>query len=318
MTAPFAFLFPGQGSQRPGMLAGAAEAFPSVLRTFEEASDALGMDLWALTRDSDADTLSLTENTQPALLVSSVALWRAWCEAGGPMPAAMSGHSLGEFSALCCAGVLSLGDAARLVRERGRFMQSAVPVGAGAMAAILGLDDDVVISACAEISSPEAIVSAVNFNAPGQIVIAGHAAAVDAALAALKERGAKRAIRLPVSAPFHTALMEPAGERLADVLASLSLTAPSIPVVHNVTAAPEASPEVIRELLIRQIAAPVPWTRCIQSLSAMGCKEYVECGAGKVLGGLLRRIDKGAPCYYLEEPDALRDAMQHLGGPVGG
>jgi [acyl-carrier-protein] S-malonyltransferase len=307
-----AFLFPGQGSQRIGMLADAASEFPEVRDTLTEASEALGYDLAALLFAGEAETLNLTEFTQPALLATSVALWRVWRTKGGVTPAAMAGHSLGEFSALCCAGVLELSDAVRLVRERGRFMQTAVPVGEGAMAAVLGLDDDQVLQTCESISRASALVQAVNFNAPGQVVIAGHTAAVAAAIEALKAAGAKRAMALPVSAPFHTSLMTPAGEKLQAVLDTIPLSSPQIPVVHNVHAQTESEPQRIRELLVRQISAPVRWTACIATLQSMGLTQFAECGAGKVLGGLLRRIDKSMLCSYLEQPDDLRAALHGL------
>lgn len=305
-----AFIFPGQGSQRIGMLAEAAAGFPEVAQTFDEASEALGYDLWALVQDGEAQTLSLTEYTQPALLTASVALWRAWISAGGPAPAALAGHSLGEFSALCCAGSFSLPDAVRLVRARGQFMQTAVPVGEGAMAAVLGLDDAAVLAVCDELSTGDtAVVQAVNFNAPGQVVIAGHVASVEAAITALKEAGAKRAIPLPVSAPFHTSLMQPAGEKLAEVLESIEFTAPGIPVVHNVNAETETSADAIKALLVKQISSPVLWTKCVAALQAKNIHRFVECGPGKVLGGLLRRIDKSLEAAYVEQPDDLRAAI---------
>ncbi|EED33012.1 malonyl CoA-acyl carrier protein transacylase [gamma proteobacterium NOR5-3] len=314
MRQDLAFLFPGQGSQRVGMLAQAAEEFPEVAAVFEESSEALGFDLSALILNGDPEQLNLTEFTQPALLASSVALWRSWVARGGVTPSAMAGHSLGEFSALCCAGALSLGDAVTLVRERGRFMQTAVPVGVGSMAAILGLDDEVVSQTCAQVSADnEGVVEAVNFNAPGQVVIAGNCAAVDTAIAALKDAGAKRAMPLPVSAPFHTSLMVPAGEQLAEVLADITIEAPQIPVVHNVHAQTEGEPERIRELLVRQISAPVRWTACISKLQSMGAVQFAECGAGNVLGGLLRRIDRGAACAYFEKPEDLKAAVLALG-----
>ncbi|EAQ97944.1 ACP S-malonyltransferase [Congregibacter litoralis] len=313
MRSDLAFMFPGQGSQRVGMLGEAIAEFPEAATVFEECSDALGFDLKALVTEGDPEQLNLTEFTQPALLAASVAIWRVWSAAGGVRPGAMAGHSLGEFSALCCAGALSLKDAVTLVRERGRFMQTAVPVGVGAMAAILGLDDDVVTACCDELSAgAQEIVQAVNFNAPGQVVIAGHSAAVEKAIAVLKESGAKRAMPLPVSAPFHTSLMRPAGEKLAEVLDGIAIASPEIPVVHNVNAATETDPETIRQLLVEQIAAPVLWTSCVSSLQSMGATQFAECGAGKVLGGLLRRIDKSLGCVYLENPDDLRAAATAL------
>lgn len=307
------FVFPGQGSQKTGMLAAAHERFPAVRATFEEASEALGYDMWALIQSGDQEALNLTETTQPVLLTSSVALWRAWLEQGGPAPTLMAGHSLGEFSALVCAGSLAFVDAVQLVRQRGAFMQTAVPVGEGAMAAIIGLDDDAINSICtATTAASGRVVAAVNFNSPGQVVIAGHTAAVDAAIVALKEAGAKRAMPLPVSAPFHTSLMRPAGERLAEVVAELSFTTPAIPVVHNVHARTEQEPQRIRELLVEQIYSPVQWTACIQAMTAGGVTEIVECGPGKVLSGLARRIDKSLQSFSLEEPDDLLAAIAAL------
>ncbi|GAB5414336.1 MAG: ACP S-malonyltransferase [Congregibacter sp.] len=305
-----AFLFPGQGSQRVGMLSSAASEFAAVKATFEEASDALGYDVWDLIQHGDADTLALTEFTQPILLSASVALWRAWIEAGGSVPQALAGHSLGEFSALCCAGSISLADAVRLVRERGRFMQTAVPVGEGAMAAVLGLDDSVVTEICKQHSQQDGVVAeAVNFNAPGQVVIAGHTAAVETAIERLKDAGAKRAMPLPVSAPFHTSLMQPAGEKLSQVLHSIDVSSPEIPVIHNVNAAAQSDPAKIKALLVQQISSPVLWTRCLAVLQQQGVTSFVECGPGKVLGGLLRRVDKALDCVFLEQPEDLRAAV---------
>jgi [acyl-carrier-protein] S-malonyltransferase len=304
-----AFVFPGQGSQKVGMLAAAYETFPVVRATFAEASEALGYDMWDLIQNGDQEALNLTETTQPVLLASSVALWRAWQAEGGAQPGVMAGHSLGEFSALVCAGALGFADAVRLVRHRGQFMQTAVPVGEGAMAAIIGLDDETINTTCAGVSG---VVAAVNFNSPGQVVIAGHTAAVDAAIEALKAAGAKRAMPLPVSAPFHTELMKPAGERLAEALAEVAIDPPAIPVVHNVHAKTEADPEAIRSLLVEQIYSPVLWTGCVRAMAAAGVLHLVECGPGKVLSGLSRRIDKTLQSYSLEEPDdlaATRDAL---------
>jgi len=305
----FAFLFPGQGSQRVGMLEAAAERYAVVRATFSEASEALAFDLWHLVSKGPEEQLNLTEFTQPALLASSVALWRAWHEQGGASPAVLAGHSLGEFSALCCAGVFSLPDAVRVVRERGRAMQTAVPVGTGAMAAVLGLDDEAVVDACASVSEGEhARVEAVNFNAPGQVVIAGHAHTVDVAIERLRDAGAKRALLLPVSAPFHTSLMQPAAERLAAALDSVALAAPKIPVVNNVDGGFRSEPDAIREALIRQIAAPVLWTTCMAAVAERSVSSAFECGPGKVLGGLQRRIDKQVACAYLEQPADLESA----------
>lgn len=310
---PVAFIFPGQGSQKVGMLAAAHERFTVVGETFAEASEALGYDVWTLIQEGPQEALNLTETTQPVLLSSSVALWRAWCAESGPRPDIMAGHSLGEFSALVCAGALGFADAVRLVRRRGEFMQSAVPVGEGAMAAIIGLDDERINAVCAEVAAREdKVVAAVNFNSPGQVVIAGHADAVDAAIESLKEAGAKRAMPLPVSAPFHTALMRPAGDRLAEELAGLTINAPDIPVVHNVHAQTESDPEKIRDLLVDQIHSPVQWTRCVGAIAATGVADLVECGPGSVLSGLNRRIDKSLSSHGLEDPESLlaaRDAL---------
>lgn len=304
-----AFVFPGQGSQKVGMLANAHGQYASVRDSFAEASDALGYDMWDLIQNGEQDALNMTETTQPVLLTSSVALWRAWLEQGGTTPALMAGHSLGEFSALVCAGALGFADAVQLVRQRGAFMQTAVPVGEGAMAAIIGLDDEAINGICQEV---EGVVAAVNFNSPGQVVIAGHTAAVDTAIAALKEAGAKRAMPLPVSAPFHTELMKPAGERLAEALAGISIVSPEVPVVHNVHAGTEPDPEKIRSLLVEQIYSPVQWTSCVQAMTEAGVTQIVECGPGKVLSGLNRRIDKTLSSFSLEEPDSLAATLQEL------
>jgi [acyl-carrier-protein] S-malonyltransferase len=301
-----AFVFPGQGSQKVGMLAAAHAHFSVVRATFDEASQVLGYDMWSLIQGGPQDALNLTETTQPVLLTSSVALWRAWQAETDVSPRIMAGHSLGEFSALVCAGALEFADAVALVRRRGEFMQTAVPVGQGAMAAILGLEDDVINTVCEEIAAASnSIVSSVNFNSPGQVVIAGHTAAVESASAALKEAGAIKAIPLPVSAPFHTSLMKPAGDQLAQAIADIRIASPGIPVVHNVHAATEPDPEKIRKLLIEQIYSPVQWTGCMQTIINTGVDHIVECGPGKVLSGLARRIDKSLKCHSLEKPDLL-------------
>jgi [acyl-carrier-protein] S-malonyltransferase len=308
-----AFVFPGQGSQKKGMLAAAHERFKAVRDTFAEASQALGYDMWDLIENGEQEALNLTETTQPVLLSSSVALWRAWLEQGGQRPVIMAGHSLGEFSALVCAGALDFADAVQLVRQRGAFMQTAVPVGEGAMAAIIGLDDDVIDQVCNDAAARSGrVVAAVNFNSPGQVVIAGHAAAVDEAILLLKEAGAKRAVPLPVSAPFHTELMKPAGERLAEVVANLAVRSPQIPVVHNVHAATESDPQRIKALLVEQIYSPVQWTRCVETIAGAGATNIVECGPGKVLSGLSRRIDKSLQSFSLEEPDELLATLAAL------
>ncbi len=308
-----AFVFPGQGSQQVGMLAAAHQHFAVVRETFTEASQELGYDMWALLQQGPQEALNLTETTQPVLLTSSVALWRAWRSETDVQPGIMGGHSLGEFSALVCAGALEFGDAVKLVRKRGQFMQTAVPVGQGAMAAIIGLEDTVINRICEQMTrDTDGVVSAVNFNSPGQVVIAGHTAAVEAAIIALKEAGAKRALPLPVSAPFHTVLMKPAGEQLEEVLSTMRISVPQIPVVHNVHAATESDPNNIRKLLVEQIYSPVRWTSCVQTIIQAGASHIVECGPGNVLSGLNRRIDKSLQCYSLEEPKSLTATAKQL------
>lgn len=311
--SPIAFVFPGQGSQKVGMLGAAYTQFQAVRDTFAEASQTLGYDMWDRVQNGTQEALNLTETTQPVLLTSSVALWRAWEENTDARPIIMAGHSLGEFSALVCAGAMGFADAVQLVRQRGAFMQTAVPAGEGAMAAIIGLDDAEINRICQEVAqSNKGVVCAVNFNSPGQVVIAGHTGAVDAAIIALKEAGAKRALPLPVSAPFHTELMKPAGECLAQAIADIPISAPRVPVVHNVHAATEPNPEAIRKLLVEQIYSPVQWTHCIQAVVDAGVTRVVECGPGKVLSGLNRRIDKTLQSYSLEEPDALTAAVADI------
>ena len=311
--AALAFVFPGQGSQKTGMLASAHTLSDDVRSTFEEASDALGYDVWALVSEGDQAALNLTENTQPVLLACSVALWRTWRAQGGAAPAVMAGHSLGEFSALTCAGSLEFPDALCLVRERGRFMQSAVPVGEGAMAAVIGLDDANIQRICSETATAlSQVVAPVNFNAPGQVVIAGQAAAVETATDALKSAGAKRALPLPVSAPFHTTLMQPAGDKLADILAGLEVKPPQIPVIHNVHARPEQEADTIRDLLVTQIASPVLWTDCVRALAQTGATRFAECGPGNVLCGLNRRIDKSIESFPLETPEGIQALLAEL------
>ncbi|WP_374973807.1 ACP S-malonyltransferase [Spongiibacter marinus] len=301
-----AFVFPGQGSQKVGMLADLAAAFPEVKNTFAEASDALNYDMWALVQEGEQAQLNLTETTQPVLLTASVAVWRLWLAQGGLRPAMMAGHSLGEFSALVCAGAIDFADAVRLVRARGQYMQTAVPVGEGAMAAVLGLDDAKIEEICA---ATDGVVEAVNYNSPGQVVVAGHTQAVEAALGALKDAGAKRAMLLPVSAPFHTSLMRPAGEKLAQALAELTINAPVIPVVHNVHAQTEANPAQIKELLTQQIYSAVKWVSCVQTMTDSGIEMTVECGPGKVLSGLNKRIQKLLQCLNVESPETLEAAL---------
>lgn len=308
MTKGLAFVFPGQGSQKVGMLADIAAIEPLVGQSFAEASDALGYDLWDLVQHGSQESLNLTENTQPLLLTASVALWRVWQARGGAMPSFMAGHSLGEFSALVCAGSLSFSDAVKLVRARGQFMQTAVPVGEGAMAAVLGLSDDVIVAIC-QASSSAGVVEAVNFNAPGQVVIAGHVAAVEQAIAALKDAGAKRAMPLPVSAPFHTSLMQPAAEKLSEAIDAIEWRAPGVPVVHNVHGQTESDPVAMRALLVRQLYSPVKWVDCVNAMVQQGVTTIVECGPGKVLSGLSKRIDKSLNCLNIEDPASLDAAL---------
>ena len=308
MSNRFACIFPGQGSQHVGMLSEAAIEFPSVRQAFDEASAVLGYDLWDLAQAGPQEHQNLTERTQPLILTASVALWRLWCGSGGESPAFLAGHSLGEFSALVCAGALDFQDAVALVRNRGRYMQEAVPVGQGAMAAVLGLDGYLVAEACAE-SAQGQVVDAVNINAPGQVVIAGHVAAVDRAIAACKARGARRALSLPVSAPFHTSLMKPAADRLETDLSAIAIRPPLVPVVHNVHGKPETDPGVIRELLVRQIYSPVQWVACVEFMRDNGVARFAEIGPGKVLCGLCKRIDSSLMCVGVEDPVEFAGAL---------
>jgi [acyl-carrier-protein] S-malonyltransferase len=303
-----AMVFPGQGSQSVGMLAELAAAYPQVGTTFAEASEALGYDLWQLVQDGPEDVLNQTDRTQPAMLASGVAVWRVWRERGGAQPALMAGHSLGEYTALVCAGALDFVEAIALVAERGRCMQSAVPAGVGAMAAILGLDDDAVAAVCAEAAGTE-VLSPVNFNSPGQVVIAGHAAAVDRAVVTAKSAGAKRAVTLPVSVPSHCALMEPAAREFAARLAETAIRQPQVPVIQNVDAAAHDQPDIIRENLSRQLYSPVQWVRTVQGMGASGVTHIVEAGPGKVLAGLCKRIDKGIAAIAVYDPATLDAAL---------
>ena len=296
-----AFVFPGQGSQKIGMLADLAAEYPVVQETFAEASEVLGYDLWDLVQNGEQETINMTERTQPLLLTASVACWRVYCANQEARPALMAGHSLGEWSALVCAEVLALKDAVRLVQQRGKFMQEAVPAGEGAMAAIIGLDDESIKEACAK-ASADGVASAVNFNSPGQVVIAGSKAAIDKAIELCKEAGAKRAMPLPVSAPFHTELMKPAADRLAEQIEATSFQAPATPVVHNVHAQTEADPAKIKALMIEQIYSPVLWVDCVKAMKDTGIELAVECGPGKVLAGLVKRIDKSIAAKGLETP----------------
>ncbi|GAA4862692.1 ACP S-malonyltransferase [Luteimonas vadosa] len=291
MTDPqLAFVFPGQGSQSVGMLADLAERHPQVRDTFAEASEGAGIDLWALSQMGPADALNKTEFTQPALLAAGVAAWRAWQASGGPEPARFAGHSLGEYAALVAAKALSLHDAARLVRRRGQLMQDAAPEGVGAMAAVLGTEDALVAEVCKQASGEEIVVPA-NFNSPGQVVIGGHAAAVDRALALLAERGVRKAVKLAVSVPSHTPLMREAANRLSEAISGLQWREPDRPVVQNADAEVHEGTQAIRDALVRQLYLPVQWTGCVQALVSAGATRVAECGPGKVLAGLAKRID---------------------------
>ena len=299
----FAFVFPGQGSQSVGMMAAYGDS-PVVRATFDEASAALGEDLWTMVAEGPAERLSQTVNTQPIMLTAGVAVWRLWETLGGKMPAVVAGHSLGEYSALVAAGSLKLADAVPLVRLRAAAMQEAVPVGTGAMAAILGLDDEGIVAACAEAAQGE-VVEPVNFNAPGQTVIAGHKGAVERACEACKARGAKRAVLLPVSAPFHSSLLKPAADRLAVALADITLNTPLIPVVNNVDVAIETDPAKIKDALVRQAAKPVRWVETIQKIAGMGVATAAECGPGKVLAGLTKRCADGITGVALADAESV-------------
>lgn len=302
------FIFPGQGSQSMGMLASLAEVYPVVQQTFAAASDVLDFDLWQLVQNGPEEKLNETQNTQPALLSASVATWRVWNEKHGAKPDIMAGHSLGEYSALVCAGAIKFEDAVMLVAKRGEYMQQAVPVGEGAMAAILGLSDEQVISACNDAAQGE-VVNAVNFNAPGQVVIAGNAAAVDRAIDLCKETGAKRAVKLAVSAPSHCQLMEPAAERLLEQLQSIEIQTPAIPVLNNVDVKTETDVDKIRDALKRQLCNPVRWVETIQAMHTDGVDRLIECGPGKVLVGLNKRIEKSMVALPVFSPETLDEAL---------
>ena len=287
----FAFVFPGQGSQSLGMMA-AYGGSPVIRATFDEASSALGRDLWQLVTEGPAEALNQTVNTQPLMLTAGIAVWRLWLEKGGPLPAMVAGHSLGEYTALVAAGALELKDAVPLVELRARAMQEAVPAGEGAMAAVLGLDADAVKAVCQEAAQGQ-VVQAVNFNSPEQTVIAGHKAAVERAAEASKAKGAKRAVMLPVSAPFHSSLMQPAAEKLGARLAEVTVCSPTIPVINNVDVATEGEPDRIRSALVRQAASPVRWVETIRAMQSADLTHVYECGPGKVLAGLVKRCADG-------------------------
>jgi len=307
-----AFVFPGQGSQTVGMMdAWAQDA--GVRDTLREGDQALGEDLTGLIARGPAEDLNLTANTQPAMLLCSVAMYRAWRQAGGAAPALVAGHSLGEYSALVAAGALDLADAVRTVRVRAQAMQSAVPVGEGGMAAILGLDDEAVRQACAQAAGDQ-VVEAVNYNAPAQVVIAGHAAAVERACELARAAGAKRAVALPVSAPFHSRLLKPAAAVLEQALAGVAVQTPTIPLINNVDVAQPVEPAAIRDALVRQAWHPVRWVETVQAMKQAGVTHVVECGPGKVLTGLVKRIDRDLATFNITDPASLQQALDALGG----
>lgn len=305
----FAFVFPGQGSQTVGMLSELAASYPQVEETFREASDALGYDLWQLVSNGPAEELNKTWQTQPALLAASVAIYRVWQQQGGKQPSLMAGHSLGEYSALVCAGVIDFADAIKLVELRGKLMQEAVPEGTGAMQAIIGLDDASIRKACEE-SAQGQVVSPVNFNSPGQVVIAGNKEAVERAGAACKAAGAKRALPLPVSVPSHCALMKPAADKLAVALEKMTFNAPSVPVVNNVDVKCESDAAAIRHALVRQLYSPVRWTECVEFMASQGITQLLEMGPGKVLTGLTKRIVDSLTAAAVNDPTSLSAALE--------
>jgi [acyl-carrier-protein] S-malonyltransferase len=307
-----AFVFPGQGSQAIGMMNGFA-AHPVVRETFTEASAVLGDDLWNLVEQGPTEALNLTTNTQPVMLTAGFAVYRAWLAEGGARPAVVAGHSLGEYTALVAAGALAFRDAVPLVRFRAQAMQDAVPAGVGAMAAIMGGDDDAVAAACLEAAQGQ-VVEPVNFNAPGQIVIAGHKDAVERAIALAKQKGAKRGVLLPVSAPFHSSLLKPAADKLAAKLAQVAFAAPAIPVIHNVDVAEHAAPDEIRAALAQQAASPVRWTATVRRMAELGVTHVVECGPGRVLAGMNRRIVEGIEAFALIDSDAINETLAVLKG----
>jgi len=308
-----AYVFPGQGSQSVGMLSDLASEQVLIEETFAEASEALGYDLWLLVQSDPEDKLNQTEFTQPALLSASIAIWRVALALGATRPEVVAGHSLGEYSALVAAESLQFSDAVKLVQQRGRFMQTAVPLGKGGMAAVLGLEDDVVREICAKCSSGVELVQAANYNAPGQVVIAGSNAALELAIEALKDAGAKRAMPLAVSAPFHSELMKPAAEKMADVLADVIISNPTIQILQNVDAAYHSSADAIRPNLVTQMYSAVLWTETTQRLVADGVTTIVECGPGKVLTGLNKRIDKSIEGYAINSVESLASTLESLG-----
>lgn len=311
MNKTFALVFPGQGSQKTGML----ETYYSneiFINTFSEASECLAYDLLKLVQQGPQEEMNLTEKTQPLLLASSIALWRIWQSRSASVPALVAGHSLGEWSALVCAGVVEFTDAIKLVQSRGKYMQQAVPPGKGAMAAIIGLDDGVVEGICEQSSTSGLVCAPVNYNSPGQLVIAGDKEAVERAIDGCKGAGAKRALPLPVSAPFHTSLMKPAADQLAEEIEATAFSAPGIPVVHNVTAKTEQDVNAIKSIMVEQIYSPVRWVDCVNSLSADGLNVVVECGPGKVLSGLNKRINKELTALNTDTDSAMQDCLEAI------
>jgi [acyl-carrier-protein] S-malonyltransferase len=302
------FVFPGQGSQKTAMLADMADSWPAIEQTFSEASIVLGTDLWNITCNNPEGLLDQTQWTQPALLAASVALWRVWTQEHGPIPDMLAGHSLGEYSALVCAGVMSFATAIMLVHKRGKYMQEAVPSGIGSMAAIIGMDDSLINGVCQLVAGQE-VVAAANFNSPGQTVIAGDRAAVERAMAALKEAGAKRTLPLNVSVPSHCALMKPAADRLAEDLAIITLKNPEIPVVQNINGRSAKDLGEIRENLLKQLYMPVQWVDSIHCMRDFGIGKVVECGPGKVLGGLIKRIHPDMVCFSSDSAESLAAAF---------
>ena len=305
----FAFVFPGQGSQAVGMLSEFAEE-AIVKQTFEEASEALGYNMWALVSEGPADQLNQTNYTQPALLTASTAIWRLWAESG-PKPKFVAGHSLGEYSALVASDSLAFADAVRLVAKRGEFMQQAVPAGTGKMAAIIGLDDALIQEAC-DAAAESQVVSPVNYNSPGQVVIAGNAEAVERAMELCKEKGAKRALPLPVSVPSHCELMRPAAEQLAEAMSQIEINTPNIELINNVDVAINQDAEKIKDALVRQLYSPVRWTETVQKLAGEGINTLFECGPGNVLSGLAKRIDRSVAAHQLHKKDAYNQALEIL------
>ena len=303
-----AFVFPGQGSQSTGMLDALASEYAQVEATFHAASEVLDYDLWDIVQNGPVEQLNSTDITQPAMLATGVAVWRVWQSKDGAQPVVLAGHSLGEYTALVCGGSLAFEDALKLVAERGRLMQEAVPAGMGAMAAVLGLDDDAVRAACAEAAAGE-VVEAVNFNSPGQVVVAGQKAAVERVVDLAKAKGAKRALLLPVSVPSHCALMQPAADKLATVLKNVAIQAPQIPVINNVDVAKPTEPDAIRSALVRQLHSPVRWVETVQKMAADGVDRLIECGPGKVLVGLNKRIERKMAAQAVFDPESLATAL---------